>query len=173
MNISHAICIMYWILYISDIFSYVWDICVYISLCVCSLSHSVKFDFLRPHGLVFARLLCPWDDPSRNTRVGCHFLLQGILLSQGLNLCLESPALAGGFFFTAEPSEKCVCVYIYIYIYIYIVSSLHGFYWFLELQICYSFMLNFLFVIFLKRYNSYKIIHWNHLKCTMHWLLIQ
>ena len=23
-----------------------------------------------------ARLLCPWDFPGKNTRVGCHFLLQ-------------------------------------------------------------------------------------------------
>ena len=32
-----------------------------------------------------ARLLCPWDFPGRNTGVGCHFLLQGIFLTQGLN----------------------------------------------------------------------------------------
>ena len=30
------------------------------------------------------RLLCPWDFPGRNTRVVCHFLLQGIFLIQGL-----------------------------------------------------------------------------------------
>ena len=28
---------------------------------------------------------CPWDSPGRNTGVDCHFLLQGILLTQGLN----------------------------------------------------------------------------------------
>ena len=33
----------------------------------------------------FARLLCPWDSPGKNTGVGCRFLLQGIFLSQGLN----------------------------------------------------------------------------------------
>ena len=26
-----------------------------------------------------------WDSPRKNTRVGCHFLLQGIFLTQGLN----------------------------------------------------------------------------------------
>ena len=31
------------------------------------------------------RLLCPWDSPGKNTGVGCHFLLQGIFLTQGLN----------------------------------------------------------------------------------------
>ena len=34
------------------------------------------------------RLLCPWDFPGKNTGAGCHFLLQGIFLTQGLNLCL-------------------------------------------------------------------------------------
>ena len=31
------------------------------------------------------RLLCPWDFPGKNTGAGCHFLLQGIFLTQGLN----------------------------------------------------------------------------------------
>ena len=34
------------------------------------------------------RLLCPWDFPGKNTRVGCHGLLQGISPTQGLNLGL-------------------------------------------------------------------------------------
>ena len=34
------------------------------------------------------RLLCPWDSPGKNTGVGCHFLLQGIFLTQGWNQCL-------------------------------------------------------------------------------------
>ena len=31
------------------------------------------------------RLFCPWNFPDKNTRVGCHFLLQGIFPTQGLN----------------------------------------------------------------------------------------
>ena len=46
-------------------------------------------DCLQPHGLQPARLLCPWDFPSKNTiRVCCHFLLQGICPTQGLNSLL-------------------------------------------------------------------------------------
>ena len=30
----------------------------------------------------------PWDFPGKNTGVGCHFLLQGIFLTQGSNLGL-------------------------------------------------------------------------------------
>ena len=37
------------------------------------------------HRLKTARLLCPLDFPSNNTEVGCHFLLQGIFLTQGSN----------------------------------------------------------------------------------------
>ena len=33
-------------------------------------------------------LLCPWDSPGKNTGVGCHALLQGIFVTQGLNPCL-------------------------------------------------------------------------------------
>ena len=32
-----------------------------------------------------ARLLCPWNFPGNNTGVGCHFLLQGIFLTQESN----------------------------------------------------------------------------------------
>ena len=64
-------------------------------------SHSVESDSLPPHGLQPARLLCPWDSPGKKTGVGCHFLLQGIIPTQGLN----PPALAVGFF-TTEPPGK-------------------------------------------------------------------
>ena len=32
-----------------------------------------------------AGLFCPWDSPGKNSWMGCHFLLQGIFLNQGLN----------------------------------------------------------------------------------------
>ena len=46
---------------------------------------SVVPDSLRPHVLQPARLLCPWNSPGKNTGVGCHAVLQGIFLNQGLN----------------------------------------------------------------------------------------
>ena len=51
----------------------------------CVLSRSVETDSLRPHGLYPARLLCPWNFSGKNTGVGCHFLLQGIFPTWGLN----------------------------------------------------------------------------------------
>ena len=44
------------------------------------LTHSVI-----SYGLYPTRLLCAWDSPSKNTRVGCHFLLLGIFQTQGSN----------------------------------------------------------------------------------------
>ena len=38
-----------------------------------------------PHGLWPARLLCPCESPGEDAGVGCHFLLQGIFPTQGLN----------------------------------------------------------------------------------------
>ena len=46
---------------------------------------SATSNSLRPRGLQPTRLLCPWASPGKNTGVGCHFLLQGIFLTQGLN----------------------------------------------------------------------------------------
>ena len=55
---------------------------------VCSVSHSVLSDSFWPHGERPARLLYPWDFPGKNTGMGCHFLLQEIFPTQGLNPCL-------------------------------------------------------------------------------------
>ena len=94
--------------------------------------------------------LCPRDLPGKNTRMGCHFLLQGIFLTQGLNpgllhckqilYCLSQQgslkvSQSGAyfyflnkslvlnqiiFFFILPLNTLAHCIYIYIYIYIYI-----------------------------------------------------
>ena len=64
---------------------------------VLKLIHAVMSDSL---------FLCPWNFPGKNTGVGYHFLLEGIFLTQRLNLSFFlSPALATGFF-TTEPPGK-------------------------------------------------------------------
>ena len=45
---------------------------------------------LWPRGLLSSRLLWSRDSPGKNTGVGCHALLQGIFLTQGLNQPLLS-----------------------------------------------------------------------------------
>ena len=51
---------------------------------------SVVSGSLWPHGPKPTRLLCPGDSPDKNTVTGCHALLQGIFLTQGLNPYLLS-----------------------------------------------------------------------------------
>ena len=76
-------------------------ICVLSSCLLSGFSHVWLFATLWT-----ARLLCPWNSPGKNTAVGCHFLLQWISLSRGLNPCLMSLALAGGFFITGATWES-------------------------------------------------------------------
>ena len=51
-------------------------------------THSVVSHSSRPHGLQSTRLLHPRDSLGKSTGVGCHFLLQGIFLTQGWNPCV-------------------------------------------------------------------------------------
>ena len=46
----------------------------------CSMSDSLPRHELHP-----TRLFCPWDSPGKNTGRRCHFFLQGIFSTQGLN----------------------------------------------------------------------------------------
>ena len=54
-------------------------------LLVC-VSHLVVSDSLWSSGLWPTRLLYPWNSLAKNTGVGFHFFLQGIFLTQWLNL---------------------------------------------------------------------------------------
>ena len=58
-----------------------------------SVSHTVMSYYLWPHGLLSARLLCPWDSPCKNIGVGCHFCVQEIFPIQRSNASPEAPAL--------------------------------------------------------------------------------
>ena len=53
---------------------------------VCVLSH--VWLFATPWTVAFQAPL--WESPGKKAGVGCHFLLQGIFLTQELNLCLFS-----------------------------------------------------------------------------------
>ena len=43
--------------------------------------------FVTPWTVTF-QVLCPWNSPGKNIGASCHFLLQGIFPTQGLNPCL-------------------------------------------------------------------------------------
>ena len=59
-----------------------------LSSCVCAKSLQLCLTLCNPMDCSLPGLHCPCDSPSKNTGVGCHFLLQGIFLTQGLNPCL-------------------------------------------------------------------------------------
>ena len=68
-------------------------------VCVCS----VMSDSLGPYGLQ----PLPGNSPGKNTGVGCHFLLQGIFPTQGLNPgLLHLLHWQADEFFTPAPSGK-------------------------------------------------------------------
>ena len=72
----------------------VWYVLISVWLCTpmdCSPTGSTV------HGIFHTKYCC-----------GCHFLLQGIFLTQGANLFLESPALADGLFTTDPPGKTAV-----------------------------------------------------------------
>ena len=73
--------------------------------CVCAQLLSCVRLFVTP-GLQLPRLLCPWNFPGKNTGVGCHFLLQGIFLTQGLNPHLLHLPASAGEFSTTEPTGR-------------------------------------------------------------------
>ena len=66
-------------IYAMEYYSAIKKNCVY-------FSHSVVSNSLQHLGLQSTMPLCPWDSPGKNTGVGCHFFLQGIFSTQGLNL---------------------------------------------------------------------------------------
>ena len=53
-----------------------------------SVSHSVVSKSFWLHGLLSTWPFCPWNSPSKNTRMACHSLLWGIFPTQGPNLDL-------------------------------------------------------------------------------------
>ena len=110
------------------------------TFCLCVLSCSVVSDPLWPFRLWPTRLLCPQNFTVKNTEVSSHSLLQGIFLTQGLDLGLlrysQIPYLLShhGCFLSIDFS------YIYIYIYICIIYIYIFVYRFAFLNISYKWL---------------------------------
>ena len=49
---------------------------------------------VRPHRLQPTRLPHPWDSPGKNTRVGCHFLLQCMKVKSESEVAQSCPTLS-------------------------------------------------------------------------------
>ena len=81
--------------------------------CFCCLVAKLCLTLLWSHELWSAKLLCPWDFLGKNTAMGCHFLLQGIFLTQGSNPHLLHWQVD---YFTTEPPGKHEEIYIFSYL---------------------------------------------------------
>ena len=55
-----------------------------LSHCVCVWVGVMSCPTLWSHRLQPARLFCPWNFPGNNTGMGCHFVVQGIFMTQGV-----------------------------------------------------------------------------------------
>ena len=86
--------------------------CVCVCVCVCVYVRNWLCPTLcEPPGLYPARFLCPWSFPGKNTRVGCHFLLQGIFPDPGTEpVPLVSSVLASPSFTTLPHGKPHVWV---------------------------------------------------------------
>ena len=70
-------------------------------MCCCScLVTKLCLTLLGPHKLWPSGLLYPWDSPGKNTRAGCHALLQGIFPTQHRIHISYVSCIEGGFFTT-------------------------------------------------------------------------
>ena len=79
-------------------------------VCVCALTHTIVSDSAILWTVAHQTPLSVGLYTCKNTGVGCHFLLQGIFPTQGLNTI----SCIAGRFFTAKPPGKptslCVCL---------------------------------------------------------------
>ena len=82
-------------------------------LCACVLKCFSHFQlFVTLWTIAHQALLSSWDSPGKNTGVGCHALLQGILLTWDQNQvsCISCTA---GSFFTAELPRSLYIIIVY------------------------------------------------------------
>ena len=62
--------------------------------CCCCYVTSVVSDSVWPHRQQPTRLPRPWDSPSKNTAVGCHFLLQCMKVKSESEVVQSCPTLS-------------------------------------------------------------------------------
>ena len=71
-----------------------WSIYTMECCCYCCWVTSVVSDSVRPHRWQPTRLRHPWDSPSKNTGVGCHFFLQCMKVKSQSEVAQLCPTLS-------------------------------------------------------------------------------
>ena len=86
-------------------------LCVHAHMQCCTQSLSCVLFFCNP--MDCSLLLCPWNSPGKNTRVGFHFLLQRIFPTQGSNPCLLCLLHWQAYSLPLAQPGSPVCLYLY------------------------------------------------------------
>ena len=110
--------------------------CVCVCVCVCIQLHLTLCNPMN-YSLSMG-FLCPWDFPGKNTGAGCHFLVQGIFSTQGLN-----PYLIHLLYWQEDSLPKHIYIS-YLSSYLLIVTHLSSLYLFL----LFSFLMDHIFLLF-------------------------
>ena len=67
---------------------------VFYYISAAAAAKSLQSDSVRPHRRQPTRLPHPWDSPGKNTRVGCHFLLQCMKVKSECKVTQSCPTLS-------------------------------------------------------------------------------
>ena len=106
----------YFCYYINCIYQMCMHMHTSISVCVRSVA-SIESDWFQLYGLWPARLLCLWDFPGNNTRVGCYAFRRSS--SPRDQICVYCGSWIAGRFFTTEPPWKSHYLYLHLDLYIF------------------------------------------------------
>ena len=105
--------------------------------CCCCWVASVVSDSVRPHRRQPTRLRRPWDSPGKNTRVGCHFLLQCMKVKSESEVAQSHPIPRDPMDCSPPGSSvhgicqaRVLDLYIYINMGVFIIPSLKKNSWF-------------------------------------------
>ena len=102
--------------------------------CCCCCVTSVVSDSVQPHRRQPTRLPRPWDNPGKNSAVGCHFLLQCMKVKSENEVTQSCPTLSNpmdcsppGFsvhgVFQARVLEWGAIAFSAMYLYVYLISN--------------------------------------------------
>ena len=105
-------------------------------------------------------LLCPWDFPGRDTGGTCHFFLQGLFLTWGLNLHLlhwqgdSFPLSHLGSQSISTPISQVIPTLLSLLVTIHVFTSIS-----ICLYFCFLLINKILYTIFFFRFHLYSLIH--------------
>ena len=125
---------------------------LYIPIYIICLVNSVTSDSLQYFGLEPTKLLYPWDSLGENTGVGCHFLLQGIVSTQGSNSCVLCLLYWRQILYPLSYQENPICIKHILYILCNITYTIYIIFILLYAYVIYNVLLYTLYILYIYIY---------------------